>query len=391
MEWTPSKRGFLRLAGLAIADRVTPRWLLGAPAPQNDHRHLTDGRHKAIIVTFGGGVRYSETFSPEGVRNIPRLAALRPEGMFFRQCSNSGVLSHYNSSGSILTGNWQRVDDFGFERPASATVFEHYRKQTKTPATDAWAICTNKSFSLIGSSGHRDFGPGFGANVVLPKQLLLEAVDTVAKKHGSSGMADRQAVLKQLETLVNESYEGLGWTIFKAGRELDASVKNTLLRSLVEYIEGPEAPSSGDELTFFMSREVMREFAPRVLLVNFWDMDVAHWGSYSLYLSAIARTDRLTAMLWDEIQTLPAYKDKTTMLVLPELGRDGDMNTANGFLNHRSGDASCRNMWMLALGKGIRKGEVERPVSHIDAAATAAEILGVKAPGMQGRALTEML
>ena len=389
MQWTPSKRGFLRMAGLAIADRAMPRWLLAGPA--NDKRHLTDNRHKVIIVTFGGGVRYSETFSPEGVRNIPRLAELRSRGMFFKQCANSGVLSHYNSSGSILTGNWQRVDDFGFERPSSATIFEHYRKQTKAAPTDAWAICTNKSFSMIGSSSHRDLGPAFGANVVLPKQLLLEAVDTVAKKRGGGGVADRQTVLKQLEALVNESYEGLGWTIFKAGRELDATVKSTLLRSLVEYIEGPEAPSSGDELTYFMAREVMREFAPRVLLVNFWDMDVAHWGSYSLYLSAITRTDRLTATLWDEIQKLPAYKDKTTLLILPELGRDGDMNTANGFLNHRSGDASCRNMWMLALGKGIRKGEVERPISHIDMAATAAEILGVKAPDMQGRILTEML
>lgn len=390
MQWIPSKRAFLRLAGMAIADQVVPRWLLGSAAAQ-DKRHVTDDRHKVILVTFGGGVRYSETFSPEGVGNIPRLAELRADGMFFKQCANSGVLSHYNSTGSILTGNWQRVDDFGFERPASATIFEHYRKQMKASATDAWAICTNKSFSHIGASSHRDFGPAFGANVVLPKQLLLEAVDTVVKKRGGDGVADRQAVLKQLETLVNENYEGLGWTIFKAGRELDANVKATLLRSLVQYIEGPEAPSSGDELTFFMSREVMREFAPRLLLVNFWDMDVAHWGSYSLYLSAITRTDRLTSMLWDEIQTLPSYKDKTTMLILPELGRDGDMNTANGFLNHRSGDASCRNMWMLALGKGIRKGEVERPVSHIDMAATAAEILGVKGLEMQGRVLREML
>ena len=44
----------------------------------------------------------------------------------------------------------------------------------------------------------------------------------------------------------------------------------------MDYIHGPEAPTSGDELTFFITREVMREFAPRLLLVNFWDMDVAH-------------------------------------------------------------------------------------------------------------------
>ena len=83
---------------------------------------------------------------------------------------------------------------------------------------------------------------------------------------------------------MSEGYEGVGWTIFQAGRKLDRQVRETLLHGLVEYINGPEAPTSGDELTFFITREIMREFSPRLILVNFWDMDVAHWGSYSLYL-----------------------------------------------------------------------------------------------------------
>ena len=72
------------------------------------------------------------------------------------------------------------------------------------------------------------------------------------------------------------------------------------------------------------------------------------------------------------------------MLVLPELGRDGDQNASNGFLNHRSGDPSCRNMWLLALGGGIARGESDRPVAHVDVASTAAEVLGFKAPGVKG-------
>ena len=380
--WLSSKRRFLQAAGVAIADRVLPRWLFGGtPSDAGKTR-------KVILVTFGGGVRYSETFSPEGLINIPHLAALRPNGYFYKSCVNAGVLSHVNSTGSIITGNWQRVDDFGFERPASATVFEHFRKQTGANTSDAWAICTNKSFSLLGGSAHRDWGPRFGANLVLPKQLLLEAVDEVVKKRSGQGVADRDNVLRQLDTILNEGYEGLGWTIFKAGRELDNTVRQTLTRSLVEYINGPELPTSGDELTFFIAREVMREFAPRLLLVNFWDMDVAHWGSYSLYLQAVTRTDRLVGMLWEEVQANPNYKDKTVMLVLPELGRDGDANTANGFLNHRSGDASCRNMWLLALGAG--RGESDRPVRHVDMAATACALLGVKPFEMEGAPIPEI-
>jgi hypothetical protein len=376
-----SKRAFLRLAGLSIANRILPRRLVAAPAQGN----------KVIIVTFGGGVRYAETFASEGLRNIPRLVELKPQAQFFKTCTNAGVLSHFNSTASILTGNWQRVDDFGFEAPASPTVFECYRRQRKAAPTDTWAIATNKSFASMGASSDRAFGPNYGANVVLPKQLLLEAVQDVVKRQSAQGVADRENVQRRLENLLNEGYEGVGWTIFKAGNRLDRHVRDTLTRGLVEFINGPEAPASGDELTFFITREVMREFAPRLMLVNFWDMDVAHWGSYSLYLQAITKTDRLTGMLWDEIQNNPHYKNQTTLLILPELGRDGDVNTANGFLNHRSGDPSCRNTWLLALGAGVPRGEAERPVRHIDVAATVAELLGVRLEESAGQVLKELL
>lgn len=380
-----TKRRFVQLAGLSIANRILPGRLLAQdPVP---HRPA----NKVIIVTFGGGVRYSETFAPEGLRNIPRLVEMKPRGLFFRTCANAGVLSHYNSTASILTGNWQRVDDFGFQPPASPTIFEYYRKATGASPTDAWAIATNKSFATMGAGSDRDWGVPYGANVVLPKQLLLEAVGEVVKKQSGQSVADRDNVLRQLQGILNEGYEGVGWTIFKAGRQLDRHVRDTLTRGLVEFINGPEAPSSGDELTFFITREVMREFAPRLILVNFWDMDVAHWGAYSLYLGAITRTDRLTGMLWEEIQSNPNYKDKTTLLVLPELGRDGDLNAANGFLNHRSGDPSCRNIWLLAMGAGVGRGETDRPIYHIDVTATAAALLGVKTGEISGKPIREIL
>ena len=381
-------RSFLKLAGLAIAQRILPPSLLAFW--EQAAAAAASGR-KVIIVTFGGGVRSSETFSPDGLRNIPRLAGLRDSGFFYRNCMNDGVLSHFNSTASIVTGNWQRVDDFGFEPPASATLFEQYRKGLKAGPLDAWVIATNKSFASIGSSGAREFGLPFGANVVLPKQLLLEAINDIVKKPASADLSDRDAVQRRLESILQEGYEGVGWTIFKGGRQMDKHVRATLTRAMGEFINGPEAPTSGDELTFFITREVMREFAPRLLLVNFWDMDVAHWGSYSLYLQAITKTDRLTGMLWDEVRENPKYKDQTTVLILPELGRDGDVNTANGFLNHRSGDPSCRNTWLLALGAGVATGMTDKPIRHIDVAATAAAMLGVKAEGMAGTPAKEIL
>ena len=374
-----TKRQFLRAAGLAIAPRILSPWALAAA---REKKKRSAGR-RIIFVTFGGGCRYAETFTPEGLVNIPRLAALRPQGYFFKNCVNSGILSHFNATSSIITGNWQWVNDFGAEYAQNPTIFESYRKATGSGAMETWVVASNKGFARIGGSANSSLG----ANVVLPKLLLTEAIKEVVRHRPGSGVTDRETVQRQLEGLLNEGYEGLGWTVFKTGQQLDGNVRETLTKALVNYIHGPDKPSTGDELSFFIAREVMREFAPKILLVNFWDMDVAHWGSYSLYLRAIQKTDELTGRLWDEVQSNPDYRDKTTMIVVPELGRDGDMDAANGFLNHRSGDPSCRNVWALAVGGGIAKGEADRPISHIDLCSTAAELLEIPMKGIAGKPL----
>src|SRR5712692_7510424 len=213
-----SKREFLRSAGMLLAGRIA----LGPAAAQSPSRS-----RKVILVTFGGGVRTSETFAPEGLINIPRLAEMRRHGFFYRNCVNSGVLSHFNSTASIISGNWQRVDDFGFQPPAGPTLFEYHRKQTRAGLTDAWVVATNKSFAQLAP---------VGANVVLPKRLLVEAVGEIVKNGAKGGVAQRENVYRQLESILSEGYEGVGWTIFKAGRQLGKHVRDTLTRALVDYI-----------------------------------------------------------------------------------------------------------------------------------------------------------
>jgi hypothetical protein len=46
---------------------------------------------------------------------------------------------------------------------------------------------------------------------------------------------------------------------------------------------------------------------------------------------------------------------------------------------------------MLAMGAGVTAGETERPIHHVDVAATAAEALGVKTGEVDGTPLKEIL
>ncbi len=382
----PSKRTFLRAAGLLVAD------LMLRQARADESPPTIAGSGQKVVVVIFGGVRRAETFSPEGRENIPHLAGdLFPGGIFFSRIRNDGVTAHFNAISSILTGNWQRVDDWGKLPPTTPTVFEHFRKQLGVSQSETWVVASNKALTnLIGASSASGYGPKYGANVVFPKQLMITAVAESLRKGRSGNMADRAKVEAELEsTLEGSNYEGLGWSVFEEADRLDSRVHNTIKEAIANFVQG--GPTSGDELTFLVSREVMRKFSPRLLVVVFSDVEVAHFGSYALHLAGIRTGDRLTYQLWQEVQANPEYRGKTTMMILPEFGRDPDGSTTNGFFNHRANEESTRITWMLALGAAVNRPQViERPIRHIDLCPTLADLLGCPRMDSQGERLVEL-
>ncbi|HWT65213.1 MAG TPA: hypothetical protein VN151_03805 [Terracidiphilus sp.] len=344
---------------------------------------------KVVLVTCGG-IRREDTFSDEGAVNIPHLRSdLLPGALFFPAIWNRGVTSHYNTISSILSSEWQHLDDWGKSRPAAPTLFEHLRKQARLRSDQTWFISSNKAMtSQIGASSVREFGPEYGANVVFPKQLLINAVVRAAAAGNAVSSTERAKVQPELEVMLNsDNYDGLGWSISGESSSLDAPTFG-VLQQAIENLIRTNAPVTGDEFTFLVSAEVMRRFAPDLLVITFSDMEVAHFGSYSLHLAGIRTVDRLAFELWNLIQELPAYKDKTTFFVLPEFGRDVDGSPTNGFFNHRYSSPSTRLTWMLCMGDAVRKpGVVEQPVQQTDIAATIAQLFGLNRTGISGSPL----
>lgn len=383
----PSKRRFLHAAGMLMAGLLVPK----ARAAQNPRPAAGSG-HKVVVVVVGG-VRRDETFAPEGVTNIPHLSGdLLPKSLFYLHSRNEGVTAHFNAISSILTGNWQRVDDWGKLAPTTPTLFEQFRKGRGVDRSDTWVVASNKALtSLIGASSDSNYGPAYGANVVFPKQLMLQAVVDALRQGRTANMADRSKVEAELESAMEGSnYEGLGWNVFDAADQLDPRVRATIQNAIADFVHSG-GPTSGDELTFFMTREIMRKFAPQVLVVVFSDVEAAHFGSYALHMSGIKTADRLTYQMWQEIEANPDYREQTTMIVLPEFGRDPDGSSTNGFFNHRANAESTRDTWMLALGAGIGKPQtIERPIRHIDLCPTLASLLGCPLLDAQGRRIEEI-
>jgi len=383
----PSKRRFLHAAGMLMAGLLLP----GARASQGPRAAAGSG-HKVVVVVIGG-VRRDETFSPEGEVNIPHLMGdLLPRSLFYRHARNEGVTAHFNAISSILTGNWQRVDDWGKLAPTSPTLFEQFRKGLGVDRGGTWVVASNKALtSLIGASSASGYGPAYDANVVFPKQLMLMAVAEALRQGRTANMADRSKVEAELESAMEGSnYEGLGWNVFDAADQLDPRVRATIQNAIAGFVHSG-GPTSGDELTFYMTREIMRKFAPQVLAVALSDVEAAHFGSYALHTAGIRTADRLVFQLWQEIEANPEYRGKTTMVFLPEFGRDPDGSSTNGFFNHRANSESTRDSWMMVLGAGVdRPQTIERPIRHIDLCPTLASLLGCPLLDAQGQRLAEI-
>src|ERR1051325_3967379 len=183
-----NRRDFLRsVTGALAAPAFFGARPLGGMAPPRPK--------KAVVVTFGGGARDDETFMPDGQENIPNLLhELMPQATFFSQVVNRGILGHYVATASIATGVYETFNNFAAVSPDNPTVFEYFRKDLKRPATDCWVVAPSNGFARIGESGHRAFGRGFGAGVILPKRLLSAALAA-----GSDGA--------RYEHLLRDNYE----------------------------------------------------------------------------------------------------------------------------------------------------------------------------------------
>ena len=369
-----SRRDFLRdAAGMALGTT-----LMGASPFVRGQTAAK--KRKVIVITFGGGARDQETFAPEGQENIPYLMhQLIPQSSFFTQVTNHGILGHYVATASLTTGVYETLNNFSAIPPQHPTVFEYFRKDLKRPPSDAWVVAPSNGFNRIGESECRSYGPGLGARVVLPKHLLSAAT--------SGNTTD-------YEHLLRDNYENPLYVPQIGGSEFELQQLETILKlSVDDFRAHARTASSPDELSVYIAKRLMQKESPSLLWITMHDIDIAHSGAYSLYIEAIQRTDRLCAEIWKAVQSEPEYSGNTTLLILPDFGRDADEDPGgNGFQHHRTGDAASRTTWMIAMGAGTRQGVVyDSPLQSIDLVPSLGAMMGFSPTLSQGRPIKELL
>ncbi|MBI3874607.1 MAG: hypothetical protein HY300_01275 [Verrucomicrobia bacterium] len=102
-----------------------------------------------------------------------------------------------------------------------------------------------------------------------------------------------------------------------------------------------------DAVTFHAALDYVKARKPRALYVAFGETDEwAHEGRYDLYLHAANRVDRFIRALWETMQAMPEYRDKTSFVITTDHGR------GNGpeWKNHGKSTEGAEDIWMAFLG-----------------------------------------
>ena len=376
-----TRRGFMKGSGVAM---------MGLPLLTSTEalaRKKRKTKH-VVLVAFAGGVRSNETC--ETPTNVPNLMRIAEQGVI---CPNINVMNngHFGATMSIFTGITEYRGIRENERGDNPTVFEYVRKGRDLTAETVWLSTSGgaQQRNLV-YSGHKDYGEKYGANLIDADGIFntefKKVIDSFGKPTPPS-KAEDEAVAKLRRAMAPPP-------AVKSGLANDPATIERLQRYILSEISGRTAritgPGAADARAIHVAVSVLRIFKPTMIGVVLQNADIAH-GSFNGYVQVIRRADEQIGRLWDSIQADPELKDSTTVMVLPEFGRDSTLNQRNG-LDHGDNSPALRKVCMFAAGPDFKKGRtISTSMKSIDVCPTICEVMGVKSEFTKGHVMSRIL
>ena len=131
-----------------------------------------------------------------------------------------------------------------------------------------------------------------------------------------------------------------------------------------------------DVFTFHTALEYMKTRKPRVLYLSLGETDEwAHSGKYATYLYSAHSVDRDLRELWETAQSMPEYRDSTSLIFTCDHGR----GEGPEWRDHGQKVPLSKYIWVAMMGpdtKALGERRDVPPVYQNQIAATAAALLG---------------
>lgn len=176
---------------------------------------------------------------------------------------------------------------------------------------------------------------------------------------------------------------------------VDASDDSPRGKLFLELYRNTTRLEGVDPYDSFLSVSILdhlKTHRPRVLFLGFGDTDGwAHAGHYDAVLDTAHSFDASVAALWNTMQSLPEYKDKTTFILTADHGRGHGLVD---WKEHGVDQKGSENIWMAIIGPdtpplGERHNVAD--VTQAQIAATIAALLGEDYQKAEPRAAKPLL
>lgn len=133
-----------------------------------------------------------------------------------------------------------------------------------------------------------------------------------------------------------------------------------------------------DTVTLNLALEYIKAHQPRLFYLSLGETDDwAHDARYDRVIHACNLFDDALRQLWETLQSLYAYRDKTTLVITVDHGRG---KTEDNWQSHGKQHEGADDIWAAVIGPDTPdKGELENVPQHTQgqAAATVAKFLGL--------------
>jgi len=103
-----------------------------------------------------------------------------------------------------------------------------------------------------------------------------------------------------------------------------------------------------DSFLFHAALDHVKRKQPRLLFLGFGETDEwAHAGRYDHYLTAAHQVDAFIRRLWETVQAMPQYRDKTTFIITTDHGRGAG---PSAWKDHGEKIAGAEGIWIAVIG-----------------------------------------
>jgi hypothetical protein len=337
-----------------------------------------------LLVAFAGGVRTKETLGTPS--NVPNLMNIAQQGVVYPR-TRATNLGHFGATLSIFTGISEARGIRDNARGTDPTLFEYLRKDLGWKSSDVWVSTSGGAQEAnVSHSLHPEYGARYAANTLDGDGIFNAEFKSILDTYGRPREmeAPELALLEKMRASI-----GSGKGIHDDADSV-ARVERFLLDELRRGTQDLKGLGASDAKAFRVARNLLAVFRPRLLSVVVREADLAH-GSFSSYVQVLRRNDQMLGELWAAVRSDRQLADSTALFILPEFGRDADLNSRRG-LDHGDGSDDLTHVSLVCWGPGLRRGEtVQEEVRTIDVCISVCDLLGAEPRYARGKRLPRLM